>query len=288
MFLCHTRRLVRIILHFGIRFSPLEGITLLALHYTIPVFRRICDDAVLATIDGDVKLWLRLTKLLEAYLYFLGVDAKDRYEVKLIKSMLTSETVVIDVGANIGQICLLTAKYAKDVHAFEPNTDNFAVLERNIQANPFTNITANHSAVSNSDTPIVIYVPRTYNTGAISAYPDNSWEVDTETVSTVRLDDYCATFASVGLIKIDVEGAELDVLEGASTVLRHHRPVVFMEVTQSILHRANRSVQDVLDYFAPLNYQVFRIGQRGELILLANATDFIDDQNVLARPVVKL
>jgi len=284
MILCHTRHLVRALLHVGIQFPSLEKLTLLGLHYTIPIYRRVCPDPILATIDGDVKLWLRLTKLLESSLYFLGVDAKDRYEVKLMKSMLTPASVMIDVGANIGQICLPAAKYAKHVHAFEPNAQNFAVLERNIRANPFINVTANHSAVSNSDTPITIYVPRTYNTGAISAYPDDAWEADTETVPTVRLDDYCANFASVDLIKIDVEGAELDVLEGARTILQHQRPVVFMEVTQSILHRANRSVQDVLDYFAPLNYQLFRIDQRGELIPLLSTEDFLDDQNVLARP----
>lgn len=289
MIICASRILAQKIIRFCMAIPFLNGVGVLLAHYSIALFRKVCSsEPVLSTYDGDVKIWLRLTSLLEANIYFLGVDAKDRGEVVLLKRLLQPDWVALDVGGNVGQIALLMAKRVPQgmVHVFEPSSDNFRRLQSNVRLNSFTNIITNHAAVSNQAATIEIFAPRTYNTGAISIYPDRSWEMDSETVSAIRLDDYSRdqNLAAIALIKIDVEGAEMDVLEGAIGLLQNQRPVVLMEVTASILQRANHSPADIFRFWQSLDYSVYAIDDRGKLRVIQHEGEMGEDQNICCCP----
>lgn len=289
MFLCAARILVQKIIRFGVTLPLADRVFYVLTKYAVAVFRRLCsDDPVITTYDDNIKIALRMTKLLEAIIYFQGVDTKDRDEVALLKTLIRPDSTVLDVGGNVGQIALLAAKRAPQggVHVFEPFADNYQQLLRNLALNGFTNVFPNNNAVSSQSGQITLYAPRTYNTGAISSYPDAQWNADTETVDTVRLDDYVQehAVAHVDIMKLDVEGAEMDVLEGSERILREHRPDVLMEVTMRILRRANRSSQDILDFWQQFNYRIYRIHVGGQLIPVVTTNDFTPDQNLYCCP----
>ncbi len=293
MLLCSTRVIAQKVIRFCIRIPFLESVSLFLLDYAIAVYRRLCSaEPILTVYDDDLKIWLRLTKLLEANLYFLGMDGKDRGETILLKRIIQSDDVVFDVGGNIRQITLLAAKRASrgSVHVFEPASDNYQRLLTNVEINRLQNVVPNHNAVSNQNGSLVIYAPRTYNTGAISVYPDAVQETDSETVQAIRLDDYVASnhVTRVSVIKIDVEGAEMDVLEGGTDLLRQYRPQVLMEVTVEILARAHRTPKQVFDFWQDLNYHIYRINDRGGLEAIERPEQFGSDQNICCRPAEML
>ncbi|MBI1257811.1 MAG: FkbM family methyltransferase [Chloroflexi bacterium] len=290
MFLCATRVLAQKVIRFCFAIPALENFSLFLLDYAIAAYRRLCSaEPILTVYDDDLKIWVRLTKLLEANLYFFGMDGRDRGEVIFFKSVIKPDDTVFDVGGNVGQISLLAAKRAPQgsVHVFEPAKDNYQRLLANIEINHFKNVTPNKNAVSNRKFDLTIYAPRTYNTGAISAYPDAAWETDAETVQAICLDDYVTErqLTRVNVMKIDVEGAEMDVLEGSQQLLRDYRPQVFMEVTASILARANQTPKQVFDFWKALNYSIYRIDDRGKLEQIERAEQLSSDQNIYCSPV---
>jgi FkbM family methyltransferase len=126
--------------------------------------------------------------------------------------------VAIDCGANVGEITELMANRGAHVHAFEPDPLAFGVLERRFAGAP--NVTCHNAAVSNragrmrlyyrkdrSDDPLVYSVGSTLEPAKTDVDRESFTEVD-----VVRLTDFVARFPRVRLMKIDIEGAELDVL----------------------------------------------------------------------------
>lgn len=141
----------------------------------------------------------------------------------LIGAALPANAVVIDVGANVGNHAIYFASQCgARVHAFEPNEEALLHLRANIARNGFENMIEVHEMALGSES----------GTAQIASRPaGNLGGVKLETgpgpITVGRLDDHL--FDRVDLVKIDVEGAELEVLRGASLTLGVHRPLVVAE-----------------------------------------------------------
>lgn len=151
---------------------------------------------------------------------------------------------VLNVGANAGLYTIIASKLVGprgEVHAFEPSSQNFALLKKNIELNNCTNVVANNLALSNFQGQLSLnpdplhpefdghfFVQRLQETPADSSAP-------IEIVSCTTLDDYwrdaCGgEIKAVDFIIIDVEGAELSVFEGArQTFAASHTVTMMME-----------------------------------------------------------
>jgi hypothetical protein len=79
----------------------------------------------------------------------------------------------------------------------------------------------------------------------------------------VRLDDYLDDAPPPTLVKIDVEGYELQVLEGSQSVLKRHRPVIVLEVIASHLRRHSASYPEIYRRLRVLGYVVYDLTPRG-------------------------
>jgi FkbM family methyltransferase len=152
-------------------------------------------------------------------------------EVMLMGGMIKKGGVVLDIGANIGFHTLMFARLVGDkgkVYAFEPDPTNFALLEKNVRANGYQNVELVRKALSDENGRIQLYLSKN-NKGMHriykSRYCGESIEVD-----VVRLDDYFERYGSaISFIKMDVEGAEMAVLKGMSTLLRKNRAPMLIE-----------------------------------------------------------
>jgi FkbM family methyltransferase len=142
----------------------------------------------------------------------------------------------IDVGANIGYFTLLMAKRVGaqgKVIAFEPLAENFKLLKENIELNGHTNIVAENLALMSRTERIEL---RSATPGAItwvaSVKIDQNSAVESQSVEAVTLDEYVKNkgIAKVDFLKIDVEGAEASVLEGAANVLNRDKPILLIEM----------------------------------------------------------
>jgi FkbM family methyltransferase len=135
--------------------------------------------------------------------------------------------VVVDVGAHIGRYTLIAAKHASKVVSVEPDPSNFAMLKSNIRLNHFSNVTPLQLAISDTPGKRWFFLAGGGDSGTSSLEFDWSWTLDAG-IKRREVEVECETLdrlvESLGLehidwLKIDVEGHEIAVLEGAKKAL---------------------------------------------------------------------
>lgn len=128
-------------------------------------------------------------------------------ETDLVKKYIKSGMSCLDVGANVGYYTLLFASLgARNVYSYEPHPDNFAILQHNIQSNQIKSIELHQSAVSDHNGVTNLYISKGVGQHRITPFVfyNNLIQVP---VTTIRQDH-------IDFAKIDVEGAEVRVLDG--------------------------------------------------------------------------
>jgi FkbM family methyltransferase len=144
--------------------------------------------------------------------------------------------VVFDVGANVGFFTLLASRLVGPtgtVAAFEPFPAALHYLRRHLELNGVENVTVVDSAISDTPGTAHFRAHAVMTMGRIAEGGELS-------VDVVRLDDLCADgrVPMPDLIKIDVEGEELRVLRGATTLIRYRRPTILLATHGAATHRA--------------------------------------------------
>ncbi|CAA9362849.1 MAG: hypothetical protein AVDCRST_MAG68-4595 [uncultured Gemmatimonadetes bacterium] len=156
-------------------------------------------------------------------------------QTRLFQEHVRPGDTVLDVGAHVGYYTVLSAVLAGErgaVWAFEPNPANARFLRRHAEINGLGQVRVTEAAVSDANGTARFGFGRGSGTGRLAA----GGEVE---VRTLRLDDFCAGHGiAPAAVKIDVEGAEDAVLEGAREVLARHRPIVFLSTHGEEVHRA--------------------------------------------------
>jgi FkbM family methyltransferase len=159
----------------------------------------------------------------------MGVYEQDK--TKLIRRLLRPGMTFSDVGANKGDFTLLAAKVvgpAGNVISIEPEPENYAYLRASIELNGYRNIRTFALALSDSDgTSRLRLAPKS---GAHTLSPDQKIGNNTVPVTATTLDSLLdrSAIAKVDLIKIDVQGWELQVLRGARRTLRSNPAAVLL------------------------------------------------------------
>lgn len=238
------------------------------------------EDRFVATFDSDLKIRVNLSNQIEAQIFWQGVQGGDRGEVKLLKSLLKPRDIFFDIGANIGVFSLLAAKrlVKGEVHAFEPSTEHLSKLKQNIRMNGFRNIIVNEFGLSSSLSKKKLYIPTNGNTGKASIYAerDSQEKFLEEDITVQKLDDYVSrsNLKKVDILKIDVEGAELDVLDGARMTLKEHSPRILMEADADHLSKANRTFEELIDFLHDFDYSIYWIDNDSNLSEIHNTFDY--------------
>ena len=155
-------------------------------------------------------------------------DSNQFYELDLLKkaSKVWNGGTIIDVGANIGNHTIYFAKILRArVLAFEPFAKNRDVLLKNIAANDCAPAISVESVALGSvkgRATVKSFDPS--NLGTVRVGADDVGDME-----MIPLDDFLPNYVDVGLMKIDVEGAELEVLKGAEKTLELQKPPLFIE-----------------------------------------------------------
>lgn len=170
-------------------------------------------------------------------------------EQEFCRRYLKAGMTVVDVGAYIGIYTCLMAKLVEPsghVHAFEPSAKSFARLQGNIARNRLTNVIANCQAVGSEQGQrhLFSYAPPFESLSSL-VRPEVSRHEGVlkpgaqEVVEVVNLDWYCTdrSIDRIDLLKLDAEGAELEVLKGASGLLQREKiGAILFEVGQGSEH----------------------------------------------------
>jgi FkbM family methyltransferase len=143
--------------------------------------------------------------------------------------------VMYDIGANLGFFSLVAARLVGPdgrVYAFEPAPDNATAIARNAGLNQLENIVVIPRAVSASAGTARLQVVDDQSWSCLEEFGEHPNTERVLEVSTVAIDDLVATgeLPPPALVKIDVEGAELAVLEGMAATIERHRPAIVCEL----------------------------------------------------------
>ncbi|QRF75009.1 Hexuronic acid methyltransferase AglP [Thermoplasmatales archaeon] len=157
----------------------------------------------------------------------------------------TENDVILDVGAQFGDYALLCSNYAgsKEVISLEPLKDNFNILLKNLRINAAKNVDAYNYAASSSNGKTKLHI-----SGNMGAKIGGG---KIEEVSTVTLDSFYDKGPT--LMKIDVEGFELDVLNGAKQILKDFRPRIILETHSRVLK--NASIKFLSDFAYSVDFE---------------------------------
>jgi len=198
----------------------------------------------------------------------------------------TPQPVVADVGANVGlwTEALLSTAPGSTVHAFEPSGTAFAALTARVGGRPGVHL---HRAAVGRDAGTATLWSDTAGSVLASLerrrldHRDISFD-HAEEVQVVTLDDVFADTAAPSLLKIDVEGRELDVLLGATKVLETVRVVQFEFGGCNIDTRTY--LRDFWYFFTDRGFKVHRVGPRGvrELRHYHEIDEFFVTTNLIA------
>lgn len=140
-----------------------------------------------------------------------------------------SGTWVLDVGANIGLTSLEFARVAQRVLAFEPNPPTAERLERNLAANAIDNVTILRSAVGATPGTVTFHESAQATLSSASVVPPELVRSFKVPQTTLDAEWIAAGRPEVSALKIDVEGGELAVLQGASELLAGCHPAILLE-----------------------------------------------------------
>lgn len=229
------------------------------------------------TRDG-IRYEVDISDGLDLFLYLFGSFQKHVTDLRYLD--LSERAIVLDVGANAGSTALRYAQRVRDgrVYAFEPSDSGFARLERNLSLNAelARRIVPVQSFVSDLET----------SSPSLTAYA--SWDLKAtpaqkrdpihggvaataDGIGATTLDAFCKErgVGRVDLIKIDTDGHEMAVLNGAIGIIEVCRPAILFEVGLLSLERQGVRFEHFCDFFSHHGYRMMN-SQNGRPILRTN------------------
>ncbi|MBD2745115.1 FkbM family methyltransferase [Microvirga sp. BT688] len=205
-----------------------------------------------------------------------------RAEVDFLLAHLSPDGAVCDVGANIGTVSIPIAKALPglSVFAFEPQLPIFRLLMRNVTLNGLMSIEAYPWALGEADGIIEFATPALTTQTNFGAVGRGSQSGDKVPVIIRRLDSLA--LPPLSIIKIDVEGYDLEVVRGAQETIQRDRPILFCEAhaspkTVELIKLLDQWGYDTYWFFAP--FVSASASQRSD-----SSARVVGDTNIVALP----
>ncbi len=213
---------------------------------------------------GDVAEVIYKTEVL--------VNLKKSFEystLQLFSDILKHGDVIIDIGANSGLYSIFYSKLVGDigaVHAFEPDIHSYSLLQENLKLNNCDNVLTYNFALSNKESRIEMvsfsHHDLKLQSGDSFKYirevTEDKMNADKNIINAFRLDDLkeFSSIPRIDYIKIDVEGAELLVLQGSEVTILKHKPIIILELSGEWTKRFKYKPYQVLIFLNELGYEM--------------------------------
>ena len=169
----------------------------------------------------------------------------DNYALPIILEHINPGNTVVDAGAFIGDHTIAYCNAVGptgEVYAFEPNTKAYECLEYNCKTAKTYNLGLSNKAET-------VYYSEDKNAGAGRILRDvtTSTQIKTITLDSLKL-------KALDFLKIDVEGYEVGVLEGAALTITKYRPKMWIEINAGALAQQGKTATDIESFLSNLNY----------------------------------
>ena len=210
----------------------------------------------------DFYLFSDNKKTKASYSILQKCDFFDKAEINFIKEVSKKSSIfLIDCGSNFGFyslfVCSLSNK--NKVISIEASPDTFKEFKNNIDLNKFNNIKYFNKAVSHVDNAIVELKEseKDWESSIISSDYKviNSIKIDTITLDTVLREEILNEETLI--IKIDVEGSDLDVLAGAKKVIQQYKPIIIIEFSRYITQNQRFNYDYLKAFLVQNEYEIY-------------------------------
>lgn len=216
------------------------------------LIRFVPDSVILPIISGPARgmFWQR-----DACNHCFWLGTYERQKCEAIVRELRSNSIFYDIGANSGYYSLVASRRCSAVYAFEPMPRNIRRLKENVRLNRRRNVTLLELAISNHSSTMQFRYGSNTENGRLDRNGDIS-------VTAATLDELVQSIPVPDVMKVDIEGAEFDALQGASSILEKVRPIVFLATHGDEIHRM------CVDFLTQRDYRI----------------EFLQHDELLARP----
>lgn len=206
-------------------------------------------------------------------------------EVNILPELAPPGSVLVDIGANHGIYTLALAQRAAlcggRVIAFEPNPGLHPGLEASLAANQLAHLVKlRHEGLSREPGQAQFHIPLNPELASLSPVA-GARQVDVELTTLDALADALDPDERLGLLKIDAEGAELDILAGGKHALEKHRPIAMFEIKHGTSFN-----HGLAEAFVAQDYELFRVLPGFDLLLPWKPGEALDGYqlNLIACP----
>lgn len=216
---------------------------------------------------------LDLGEEVQAAMFYRGAFQPEVFAV--FQRHLPSHGIFVDVGAHIGQYTLWAAYHGVPVIAFEPDPDTFWRLKRNVHSNTLGHlVTLYQGAVSHEEGQTSFFPGSDCQRGGgslvlhVREHRRSAQRGTMLHVPCVTVDGWfrqAPPTSPIGLIKLDIEGAELLALRGAAETIRTYHPVLILEVAPEYMRSFGYGYADLCAFLDEFGYERFLINADGSL-----------------------
>ena len=225
--------------------------------------------STITTYDTTLKIKVDLCDWIQQQIYFL--DYSDQNGINFLKKTLQKGDYFLDIGANIGGFSLVASKLVGDngkVFAFEAVKHIKRRLDDNIKRNKLKNITVIKGAVFDKNTELELFLSNKKNSGMSSILRHTNESGLKETVMGIRIDDFFKNekIPKIKLIKLDIEGAEINAIAGMAETLSRYKPLVLMEISDGIISNSSYEKESIFTLMKTFNYSCQSIDKQGNII----------------------
>jgi FkbM family methyltransferase len=208
--------------------------------------------------NGDTLFVNLLENMCHGYFYF-GEVYDEQYTDAFFRKFVKQGYTFIDVGANIGYYTRLTSNLVGKegvVHAFEPMPSAFDLLKAN--AIDLSNVHVHQIAISDSDGSSFFSVNKFGETSSLGKNLNAKYVI---TVKQKSLDSLFLNVGRVDVIKIDVEGWELEVIKGAKELIAKYEPLLYFEYIDDYTRAKGYRLEDYKSVLSLMGYSLTWINQ---------------------------
>lgn len=224
------------------------------------------QDEFVFTNSKGLKFYINLKEYVMKQIYLF--DIYEKPYVNYLSSFYKDNVKnIIDIGANIGNytIALKYAYPTANIHSFEPNTTNYTRLIKNIELNEFKNITTNQLGLSDKKGVLNLYFnEKNMGAATLAQHEGNQHEV----IELETLDNYCEinSIENIDILKIDIEGGELNCLKGGTSILsKTKKGVLQLEIDYGHCKRMGYSAEELFEFPVKYGYQAHLMNKFGKI-----------------------
>ncbi|MBS1611807.1 MAG: FkbM family methyltransferase [Bacteroidetes bacterium] len=208
------------------------------------MFKSIIGDFIVPNDTSGVEL--------------LAIKDWEPFAKDIFSKYVNRDATVIDIGAHIGYHTVQLSKVCSNghVYSFEPNPELFSIAQRNLKEHNCNNVTLLELATSDvNGSGFLTEEENSFLTAVTNSETSRAIEM-------IRLDTFFHSVGPIQFIKMDVEGHEMQTLQGAKRILKRDRPIILIEIWDVSLPECLRLLSEMdysLTHVATDNYLAFPI-----------------------------